>query len=189
MFPNSIGSSEVIDNSLTSSDLAANSVEASEIASNAVGSFEILNNSILDLDIVDEPGIDWNNTNGVGNSHDLSSSWKTINRISISHPRSGYVVVIATAHVDYDVSTYHGNIEMGWTTVPTGTPHGYNKVSLDGVIGGTTYVPITTLRIYGVNGTSTTIYYLRARASTATTGGEVDLFEGSQVAMYFPTLY
>jgi hypothetical protein len=131
------------------------------------------------------PGVEYANASGLGTQTSISTSWLTLKSVSVTHPGDGFVVCIGTGHVDWDQTDYTGSIHAGWTTSSTGTPVSYNRVSLS-VADGTTYIPLTAIHTFTVSGSGTTTFYFRAELSTS---GNMDFFEGSVAAMYFPTKY
>lgn len=133
------------------------------------------------------PGVEYSNASGLGTQTSLSTSWLTLKSVTVTHPGDGYVVCIGTGHADWDVASFTGNIHAGWTTSSTGTPDSYNRISLSAA-DGTTYIPITAIHTYLVSGSGSTTFYFRAQISAGTTT-DMDFFEGSVAAMYFPTHY
>lgn len=133
------------------------------------------------------PGLDYVNASGLGTQTNISTSWLTLKSVTVTHPGTGYVICIGTGHCDFDLSSYTGSVYAGWTTSSSGTPVSYNRISLS-VADYTTYIPLTAMHTFTVSGSGSTTFYFRAKISSGAST-DMDFFEGSVAAMYFPTKY
>ncbi len=176
--PYAFAAENIPNSSVTSNKLAAGAVTSEAIASDAV----------YDSKILDEAGVEYVNGSSVGTQISLEvGSWVTLGQLSVTYPATGYVVLVGTGHADWDISSWTGEVYVGWSTSSTTTPSYYNRLSLS-TADVSTYIPITAMYTYNVSGSGTTTYYLMAYA-TSGTDTDMDFFRGSMTAMYFPTRY
>lgn len=133
------------------------------------------------------PGVEYSNASGSGTETSLSTSWLTLKSVTVTHPGTGYVVCIGTGFADFDLTSFTGTVYAGWTTSASGTPDSYLRISLS-TADYSTYIPLTAIHTFLVSGSGSTTFYFRARISSGTST-DMDFFEGSVAAMYFPTKY
>lgn len=162
--------------------------DAIRITRESVDGGDIVNNTITDLDILDEAGVDYSNTSGLGTSHNLTTTWSVINSVTITVPRSGYVTCIGMGVADWDQSTVDGDVALGWDDASgTVAPNSYNQVGTDPTGDSDTRLGVSAMYTFSAS-TGSRTYYLKARTTSAVANAFDFQFHGTS-CMYFPSRY
>ena len=154
-----------------------------------VRSGDVKNDNLKAKDLRDEAGVEFTNAPGNGVSKDLSSSWSNLDSLEVTHPASGLVTCIGMGFVDWDSTTFTGNIRAGWTTEgPTAEPPFRNVLNLPGGQDGSTFVPLHAMRTFSVTGAGTITFFFNGIADGAG-ATEMDYGFHSTACMYHSTRY
>jgi hypothetical protein len=160
-----------------------------QIQPNRVGSQEVADSSITRNDILDEPGVDFYNNRGftgIGDRHELSTTWQDMDVIHITHPASGYVTCIATGAMDWQNNKERQAL-LGWSTQAGDFwPQVLNLVQPEASSDDGPEIPISTMYTFTVSGAGTTTFRLKARLWEGD-DGDVWYWDQAAACMYFPT--
>lgn len=144
--------------------------------------------TLYDYNIADEPGIDYLNDGHFTESYfsTSSSSLTNVRSVSLTAPTSGYVVVTATGHIDFNASDKF--LALCLADSPGGSSCDNRKHFLGAYSASATSADqqdFAMTYVYSVS-SGTKTYYLKGYKES---GSDFDLYVDSFTAMFFPTKY
>lgn len=191
---NSVGAAEIATGAVGASEIADGTVGALEIGTGAVGSIEIATGTILDVDvnanaeiaatkILGMPGVEYNNTQVLYTWPTGDLGWHTFSTITMTIPRSGYVLL---THAGL-VRAYGGDriLQIGVGTTAT-TFNSYTYVGINDPSVEDISIPYSVTGIIPVTAGTYTFYGI---AHGIDVSGTIFVNKQSLIGVFIPLRY